>query len=286
MVFAWTRAVAEDRLASPLHHQRKRIMSLYPKPDILVTDPKPGVRLLTLNRPETRNALNTQFLEIIVGELDRARDDDAVRCVVITGAGKSFAAGADLAEMAKATTITAVFDRRPRQWDAMRRFPKPLIAAVNGFALGAGSELALIADIAVAGATAKLGQIEVSLGLIPGAGGSQRLVHRIGQAMAMKLILTGEVLSGADAAALRFVAESVADDRVVERALEIAEVIASKAPLAVRLAKELVMAAPHLPLETGILYERKAFATLFSTEDFKEGVAAAQEKRKPKFHGR
>lgn len=254
--------------------------------ELLVSDPRPGIRLLTLNRPTARNALSNELLAAIGDVLDNARDDAAIRCAVLTGSDKVFAAGADIRELAKRDTIGALLDARPALWDRVRRFPKPLLAAVRGYALGGGCELAMHCDIVVAGENAKFGQPEINLGLIPGAGGTQRLPRLVGAQLAMKLILTGEAISAAEAQGAGLVAEVVPDDAATGRALALAGLIAAKPPLAVRLAKEAVLAARDVPLENGLALERKMFSALFATADVREGIAAFLEKRKPEFTGR
>ena len=215
-----------------------------------------------------------------------ARDDEDVRAVVLTGSDKVFAAGADIKELATRTPVASLTDPRPRHYERIRKFPKPLIAAVNGFALGGGCELSMHCDITIAGAGAKFGQPEVNLGIIPGAGGTQRMTRIAGQQIAMKLCLSGELIDAAEAKLVGLVAEVVPDDQTLPRALALAETIAAKAPVAVRLAKEAVLNALDLPLEAGLLFERKAFSTVLATHDFREGTSAFLEKRKPKFEGR
>jgi enoyl-CoA hydratase len=254
--------------------------------DLLISDPKPFVRLLTIHRPEVRNALSNDVLDRIATALEAARDDDAVRAVVLTGGEKFFAAGADLRELSQRNPVTGLTDSRPRHWERIRKFPKPLIAAVNGFALGGGCELSLHCDIIIAGAGARFGQPEVNLGIIPGAGGTQRLTRIAGQQIAMKLCLSGEIIDAAEANAVGLVAEVVPDDQTLPRAIALAETIASRAPVAVRLAKEAVLNALDLPLEAGLQFERKAFSVVLATQDFKEGTSAFLEKRKAKFEGR
>ena len=256
------------------------------QPQLIVGDPRPGIRLLTLNRPDARNALSTSLLTGIAVALDSVREDDAVRCVVITGGDTVFSAGADIKELAKRTSAAAIVDVRPNLWDRIRKFPKPLIAAVNGYALGGGCELAMLCDITVAGAGAAFGQPEVNLGILPAAGGTQRLVRLAGRQLAMKWVMTGTHIEAREARAAGVVAEVVADDQTLERALALAEVIAEKPPLAVRLAKEVLNAAQDAPLEAGLALEHKACAALLATADFNEGVAAFLEKRRPKFQGR
>ena len=254
--------------------------------DLLVSDPKPFVRQLIINRPEVRNALSAAVLDQIATAREAARDDDAVRAVVLTGGDKVFAAGADLHELAQRTPVTGLTDPRARHWERIRKFPKPLIAAVNGFALGGGCELSLHCDITIAGASAKFGQPEVNVGILPGAGGTQRIARIAGQQIAMKLCLSGEMIDATEAKSVGLVAEVVSDDQTLARAIALAEAIAAKAPVAVRLAKEAVLNALDMPLEAGLQFERKAFSVVLATQDFKEGTSAFLEKRKPKFEGR
>jgi enoyl-CoA hydratase len=256
------------------------------EPMLLIADPRPGIRLLTLNRPEVRNALSTALLAELAQAIDAAREDSAVRVAIITGGPKVFAAGADIRELAGRDALGALTDQRPRYWERLRKFPKPLLAAVNGYALGGGCELAMHCDIVIAGVGAKFGLPEVNLGIIPGGGGTQRLARIAGQQAAMKLCLSGEFIDATEAKTCGLVAEIVPDDTTLTRALTLAESIAAKAPIAVRLAKEAILASCDLPLEAGLAFERKAFAMLFATEDFREGVAAFLDKRKPKFSDR
>jgi enoyl-CoA hydratase len=254
--------------------------------DLLIADPKPHVRLLTINRPTVRNALSNALLDRIATALEAARDDESVRAVVLTGSDKVFAAGADIRELATRDPMSALTDSRPRHYERIRKFPKPLIAAVNGYALGGGCELSMHCDITIAGAGARFGQPEVNLGIIPGAGGTQRLTRIAGQQIAMKLCLSGEIIDAAEAKTVGLVAEVVPDDQTVARALALAETIAAKAPVAVRLVKEAVLNAPDLPLEAGLAFERKAFSVALATQDFREGTGAFLAKRRPKFEGR
>lgn len=266
---------------------RHRDSSVTEYTDILADTPKPGVRRIALNRPKVLNALRSTLLEELALEIARVRDDAEIRAVVLTGNERAFAAGADIAEMADRTAADVVgMDKRMTCWQVLRAFPKPLIAAVNGFALGGGCELAMCADIIVAGEGARFGQPEINLGLIPGAGGTQRLTRAVGKSRAMKMVLTGEAIDARAALAAGLIAEVVPPELTLDRALELAEAIAAKPPVAVRLAKEAVLKAQETTLEAGLDYERKAFAILFSTEDRREGVQAFLEKRKPSFKGR
>lgn len=254
--------------------------------DVLVSAPENHVRLLTLNRPAQLNALRTQLLGEIRDALAEAAQDDDVRCVVITGNDRAFAAGADINELNAHTMVSLLKDTRLANWDAIRTFPKPLIAAVNGFALGGGCELAMLADIIVAGEGARFGQPEINLGIIPGAGGTQRLPRVAGKSLAMKLCLTGDMIDAATALQSGLVAEVVPDELTVGRALEMAAQIATKAPIAARMIKASILRAYDTGLGAGLDYERSAFQTAFATEDKDEGTRAFLEKRKPAFKGR
>ena len=230
--------------------------------------------------------MSNQLLAAAADALSAMAEDDGVRCAVVTGGPKVFAAGADLKETAGLDAVGAMRNPRAGHWDTIRRFPKPLIAAVNGYALGGGNELAMLADIVIAGETATFGQPEINLGLIPGAGGTQRLPRAVGKSVAMKMILAAEFIDAPTALAAGLIAELTAPAATIGRALELAATIAAKPPLAVRLAKEAVLAAYEAPLEAGLAAERKAYVTLFGTADMREGVSAFLEKRTPKFEGR
>ncbi len=254
--------------------------------DLIVTQPAPGVVLLTLNRPEARNALRTQTLTEIAGELARAVTDDDVRAVVITGGLEYFAAGADVREMAPLGPIDVHTHERQRYWRAIATFPKPLVACVCGFALGGGCELALCCDFIVAGHNARFGQPEVNLGMIPGAGGAARLARTAGKALAMQMVLTGLPIDAETALAAGLVVGIDEPESAFNRAIELASVIATKPPLAVRLAKEAVLRAFDAPLSEALAAERQAFALLAASHDRNEGIAAFLDKRAPQFTGR
>lgn len=254
--------------------------------DIRLSRPVPFVLQLTLHRPQARNALRTLTLREIAGALTAAAADDDVRAVVLTGGDRVFAAGADIGELAAHDAVSILTDARPALWQAIRQFPKPLIGAVNGFCLGGGNELAMHCDVLIAGETAQFGQPEINLGIIPGAGGTQRLTHALGKSDAMRLVLSGAFLDARSALARRLVSEVCPPELTVERAVALAAAIAAKPPLAVRLAKEAVLKAFEVGLDQGLAFERRAFCQLFATEDRREGLAAFTEKRRPAFRGR
>jgi len=246
---------------------------------------EPGVRLITLQRPQALNALTTELLGELADELTAAQADAETRVVVLTGSRKAFAAGADLKEMAECNLVGVLNDPRQASWQTITRFSKPLIAAVNGFALGGGCELAMHADIIIAGTDARFGQPEINLGIMPGAGGTQRLLRAVGKSMAMQMVLTGEAIDAGQAQRAGLVSEVTQPELTVERAVQIARSIAAKAPLAVRLAKEALLKAMDTDLASGLRFERHAFTLLAGTRDRDEGIAAFQEKRKPTFIG-
>ncbi|GEK48700.1 2,3-dehydroadipyl-CoA hydratase [Bisbaumannia pacifica] len=248
--------------------------------------PHRGVLRITLHRPEALNALNTALLGELAEVLADADQDDAIRAVVLTGSRRAFAAGADINEMAERDLVGMLDDPRQRHWAAIARFSKPIVAAINGFTLGGGCELAMHADIRIAGEDAKFGQPEINLGIMPGAGGTQRLVRAVGQALATQMVLTGEPISARRALEAGLISEITQPELTVERATAIAERIAEKAPLAVRLAKEALHKALDTDLATGLRFERHAFTVLAGTADREEGIKAFQEKRRAQFTGR
>ena len=244
------------------------------------------VALVRLNRPRQLNALNGEVMDQLCDALEALDRDDAIRCLVVTGNERAFAAGADIAEMANATPIELLRTNRIAQWDRVRRISKPVIAAVSGWCLGGGNELAMALDLIVAGEGARFGQPEINLGVIPGAGGTQRLTRAIGKSRAMEMILTGEPIDAREALRLGLVSRVVPDELVVEDAMALAASIATKAPLALRMAKEAVNAAYEMSLTDALAHERRLFYLLFASEDQKEGMAAFVEKRPPDFKGR
>ena len=244
------------------------------------------VALIQLNRPEVLNALNMQLMDEVMSALDVFEADPDIGCVIITGSERAFAAGADIKEMAGASTIEMHQRDQFAKWDRIRRFKKPLIAAVSGFALGGGNELAMLCDMIVASETAQFGQPEINIGVMPGAGGTQRLTRAIGKALAMEMVLAGRFLTAKEALQHGLVNKVVPVEVYLDEALRLARTIADKAPIALELAKEAVLKTFDAPLQEGLTFERKNFYMLFSTEDQKEGMAAFVEKRKPKFTGR
>src|SRR3954447_21288255 len=246
-----------------------------------------GVVLVTLDRPEVLNALDYATLGELVDALESLDSNESVRCVVITGAGdRAFAAGADIKEMAEATPVTLSVANNFARWERLKRVRVPIIAAVRGFALGGGCELAMACDTIVAADDATFGQPEIKIGIMPGAGGTQRLTRALGKARAMELILTGRNLSAREAHERGLVSEIVAREEVMSAALALASEIASLPPLAVRAAKEAVNRAYELSLEAGLEFERRNFFMLFASDDQKEGMAAFVDKQKPQWKGR
>jgi len=248
--------------------------------------PEDRTALVRLNRPKQLNALNGAVMDALCSELEALDRDDAVRAIVVTGNERAFAAGADIGEMANATPMEMLLTNRIGQWDRIRRITKPVIAAVNGWALGGGCELAMTLDLIVAGEGAKFGQPEITIGVIPGAGGTQRLTRAIGKSKAMAMILTGESITAREAESAGLVAMVTQDELCVEDALALAAKIAEKSPIALRLAKEAVNAAHEMSLTDALAHERRLFYLLFASDDQKEGMAAFLEKRTPDFTGR
>jgi enoyl-CoA hydratase len=248
--------------------------------------PEQRTALVRLNRPEQLNALNGAVMDALCRALDELDRDDTIRAIVVTGNDRAFAAGADIGEMATATPIDLLLTNRIGQWDRIRKITKPVIAAVNGWALGGGCELAMVLDLIVAGESARFGQPEINIGVIPGAGGTQRLTRAIGKSKAMRMILTGDPITAREAEAAGLVALVTQDELVVEDALALAAKVGTKSPIALRLAKEAVNAAHEMTLTDALAYERRLFYLLFASDDQKEGMAAFLEKRTPEFKGR
>lgn len=256
--------------------------------ETLRTETTDGVATITIDRPEKRNALNGQVRRELMAALDQLESDSAVRVVVITGAGeKAFVAGADIGEFADRTPMEqrAAMEGR-RVFEAIAAFPRPVIASVNGYALGGGCELALACDLRIAARSARFGQPEVNLGILPGGGGTQRLPRLVGLGRAMRLILTGELIGAEEAERIGLVDEVVDDGDLRARTLELAGSIAKHSPIALKLIKEAVRASAEMPLSAGLAFERELFISAFSSDDRTEGVAAFLEKRPPSFTGR
>ncbi len=244
-----------------------------------------GVSVITLNRPKVRNALNAELRAQMAERFIQLNNDPKTKAIVLTGGNKVFAAGADINDFLTAKTVDVYLRHSERYWDAITDCRKPIIAAVNGYALGGGCELAMHADIIVAGKSAKFGQPEIKIGLMPGAGGTQRLFRVIGKHKAMKLILTGDMISADQADQMGLVSEVVDDEATIKRAIEIAEQLASYSPIALIQIKEVANLGVDMPLPAALALERKAFQILFDTEDQKEGAKAFLEKRDANYKG-
>jgi len=253
--------------------------------NLLVTK-EGAIGIVQLNRPKVLNALNFEIMSELVSGLEELDRDAAVNVIILTGGERAFAAGADLAEMSQATPVDLLLGRRFELWDRIRKISKPIIAAVSGYCLGGGNELAMNCDIVVASESASFGQPEVNVGIIPGAGGTQRLPRAVGKYKAMEMILTGKSISADEAYRVGLVNHVVPPESLMEEAKKIATDIASKPPISIRSAKEAILKAQDTTLEVGLEFERKAFYMLFATEDGKEGMKAFLEKRKPTFKGK
>jgi enoyl-CoA hydratase len=245
-----------------------------------------GIAVVTLNRPEVLNALSDELMAELVRALEELDRDDAVNCIVVAGSERAFAAGADIGEMADATAIDMYEGRRTESWVAVRNVRTPIVAAVSGYCLGGGCELAMACDLIVASETARFGQPETGLGIIPGAGGTQRLTRAVGKAKAMDVILSGRFLDAVEAERAGLVARVVAREAWLEEARAVARAIAAKGPVAQRLAKEAVNRSFDTPLEAGLDHERKLLYLAFASDDAREGLTAFTEKREPDFRGR
>jgi len=245
-----------------------------------------GVAIVTLNRPAVLNALANDLLGALVATVERLDDSSDVRAIIVTGGPRVFAAGADLKQLAEAPFGEMVFSVRFALWDRFKRVKTPLIAAVSGFALGAGCELAMACDLIVASETARFGQPEINVGIMPGAGGTQRLTRALGKVRAMEMVLTGRTLTAYEAEQAGLVNRVVPAEVLADEALKLAQEIAAKPPISVRLAKRAVLETFETSLEAGLEYERRSFGMTFATEDAREGMRAFLEKRPPDYHGR
>jgi enoyl-CoA hydratase len=244
------------------------------------------VALIRLNRPKELNALNLQLMQELRDALQKLDKNENVRVIILTGNDQAFAAGADIKQMADRTAIDMLMIDQFSTWEQIRRTKKPIIAAVSGFALGGGCELAMICDMIIASESAKFGQPEIKIGVMPGAGGTQRLTRTIGKAKAMELVLTGKFLSAEEALSYGLVNKIVPVEMYLREAVQLAREIAQMAPVAIQLAKESVNRAFETLLDEGLMFERKNFYLTFASEDQKEGMKAFIEKRKPDYKGK
>ncbi len=252
----------------------------------LIVSRQGRVGVAQLNRPQALNALNGELMDELVSVLQAFDADESIGCIVVTGSEKAFAAGADIKQMANATVVDMMGSPFIGYWDAVQQIAKPVVAAVSGYCLGGGCELAMICDLIVASDTAQFGQPEINLGIIPGAGGTQRLTRAVGKSVAMDMILTGRRISAQEALQFGLVSRVFPAASFLDDSIALATEIAEKAPVALRVAKEAVNRAFESSLAEGVLFERRAFNLLFATEDQKEGMAAFVEKRKPAWQGK
>ena len=243
------------------------------------------VGVVQLHRPEVLNALSPDLMKELVDALEAFDQDDGIGCILLTGGEKVFAAGADIKRMAEASAMGMLLMDQLARWDRIRKLHKPVVAAINGFALGGGCELAMMCDIIIAGENAKFGQPEINIGVIPGAGGTQRLTRAAGKAKAMELILTGRQFSANEALEMGLINQVVPPELTIEEAKKMAKTISEKPAIAVRLAKEAILKAFDTTIEGGLDYERKLFYLLFASSDQKEGMQAFMEKRSPVWQG-
>ena len=254
--------------------------------ELVLVEREAAVAVVLLNRPQQLNALSDELMDELVSTLQELDRDEEIRAIVLGGNERAFAAGADIGELAQSSAIDLYYQRRVERWDAIRGLWTPLVAAVSGFCFGGGCELALSCDLIVASETAQFGQPETGLGIIPGAGGTQRLTRAVGKALAMDVILSGRRLSAREALAAGLVARVVAKEAWLDEAKRVARDIAEKGAVATRLAKESVDRAYETTLAAGLEAERRALYLSFASEDAKEGLTAFTEKRKPEFKGR
>lgn len=261
-------------------------MATQSKDALILVEMRGRVALLRLNRREAMNALNTPLMIELMDTLEKLDADDNVGCFVLTGDKSAFAAGADIKEMAESSSIELLLKGHISPFDRIQHISKPIIAAVSGWCLGGGCELAMSCDMIVASESARFGQPEINLGVMPGAGGTQRLTRAVGKALAMEMVLNNRTLNAEEALRYGLVNKVIPVERYLDEALALAEEIATRAPLAVRMAKEAVNRAFETHLGDGIAEERQAFYFLFSSEDQKEGMRAFSEKRKPNWKGR
>jgi len=244
------------------------------------------VGIIQLHRPDALNALSPDLMKELVDALEAFDADDAIGCMVLTGGEKVFAAGADIKKMAEASAMDMLLVDQLARWDRIRKLHKPIVAAINGYALGGGCELAMMCDMIIAGESAKFGQPEINIGVIPGAGGTQRLTRAVGKAKAMELILTGRQFSAQEALEMGLINKVAPPELTIEEAKKLAKTISEKPAIAVRTAKEAILKAFDTTIEGGLDYERKLFYLLFASADQKEGMQAFMEKRTPAWSNR
>ncbi|CAG9863757.1 unnamed protein product [Phyllotreta striolata] len=275
--FSYNRVTKNVRLFSAIANEPFEFIKLSK------TGEKQNVGLIQLNRPKALNALNNALITDIANALDKLESDKSVGAIVITGNEKAFAAGADIKEMANKTFSQCITEGFIENWTRVANTKKPVIAAVNGYALGGGCELAMMCDIIYAGETARFGQPEILIGVIPGSGGTQRLIKSVGKSKAMEIVLTGNQINAQEAEKMGLVSKVFPVDKLLDESVKLAEKIAANSQIANALAKESVNVALESTLQEGLRFERRMFHALFATKDQKEGMAAFVEKRKPNF---
>jgi len=255
--------------------------------ETVLTSKEGMLGIITLNRPQAMNALSSKLVNELISALEEFEKDDDVRCLVIAGSEKAFSAGADIHEMANMTAVQMTMTGHffPL-WDKVGRYPKPIVGALSGYVLGGGLELAMSLDVLVASETTQLGQPEIDIGVMPGGGGTQRLTRAVGKAKAMEMILTGKRIGAEEAKTLGLVSRVVPKEAYLEEAKKVADEIASKSPVAIRLAKMAVNKAFEMSLSQGLDFEREVFYLLFASDDKTEGMKAFLEKRRPEFKGK
>ena len=255
-------------------------------PPVRLTRDMPGIAVITIDRPDRRNALNLEVKKMIADFVENLSADPDVKVIVLTGGGGIFVAGTDISEMVGMTPTEHTLLITDHVFNVLNKCPKPLIAAIEGYALGGGFELALACDLLMAGESAKVGNPEIRVGIMPGAGGTQKLLRTIGKYRAMKLILTGDMITAGEAFSMGLISEVVPDGQALEHAVALGKKIMGMPPLAVKAVKEVIRFGQDVPMDTALLLERKAFQLLFDTEDQKEGMKAFLEKRKPVYKGK
>ena len=252
---------------------------------LILSETDGPVGIIRINRPKVLNALNPDLMKQLAEQMETFDADENIHVILLAGSERAWAAGADIGDMAEQSAIS-MYDRDQfATWDRIKRIKKPIVAAVSGFALGGGCELMMICDIVIASETAQIGQPEINIGVMPGAGGTQRLTRAIGKAKAMDVILSGRFLSAKEAERAGLVSRVVPQEHFFTEAVNVAKLLATKGPLALKIAKDAVLKAHETTLAEGLEYERKLFYLLFASEDQKEGMRAFVEKRKPEFKG-